>query len=31
MIDARVAQARGSFMLVDPLKTSTSDIVTAYI
>ena len=29
--DARVAQAPRSFMLVDPLKTSSLDSVTAYI
>ena len=28
---SRVAQAPGSFMLVDPLKTSSLDSVTAYI
>ena len=31
LFDARVAQAPGTFMLVDPLKTSSLDSVTAYI
>ena len=31
LFDARVAQAPWSFMLVDPLKTSSSDSVSAYI
>ena len=29
--DSRVAQAPGSFTLVDPLKTSSLDSVTAYL
>ena len=31
LFDASVAQASVSFMLVDPLKTSSLDSVTAYI
>ena len=31
LFDGRAAQAPGSFMLVDPLKTSSLDSLTAYI